>query len=31
LHNLLATFCPVGGPLKKESAVLAKSRKRSAT
>jgi ArsR family transcriptional regulator, arsenate/arsenite/antimonite-responsive transcriptional repressor len=31
LHNLLATFCPVGGPLKKESAALAKSRKRSAT
>jgi ArsR family transcriptional regulator, arsenate/arsenite/antimonite-responsive transcriptional repressor len=31
LHNLLATFCPVGGPLKKESAVLAKSRKRSGT
>jgi ArsR family transcriptional regulator len=31
LHDLLATFCPVGGPLKKESAALAKSRKRSAT
>jgi ArsR family transcriptional regulator len=31
LHNLLATFCPVGGPLKKESAALAKNRKRSAT
>ena len=30
LHNLLATFCPVGGPLKKESAALAKSRKRGA-
>ena len=28
LHDLLATFCPVGGPLKKESAVLARSRKR---
>jgi ArsR family transcriptional regulator len=23
LHNCLATFCPVGGPLKKESAALA--------
>jgi ArsR family transcriptional regulator len=31
LHDLLATFCPVGGPLKKESAALAKTRKRSAT
>ena len=31
LHDLLATFCPVGGPLKKESAALAKRRKRSAT
>ena len=30
LHDLLATFCPVGGPLKKESAALAKSRKRNA-
>ena len=30
LHDLLATFCPVGGPLKKESAALAKRRKRSA-
>src|SRR5258706_11188556 len=29
LHNYLATFCPVGGPLKKESAALAKSRKAS--
>jgi len=28
LHDLLATFCPVGGPLKKESAALAKGRKR---
>ncbi|WKB53600.1 metalloregulator ArsR/SmtB family transcription factor [Eleftheria terrae] len=26
LHNYLATFCPVGGPLKKESAALAKAR-----
>ena len=24
LHNFLATFCPVGGPLKKESAAKAK-------
>jgi ArsR family transcriptional regulator len=30
LHNLLATFCPVGGPLKKESAALAMGRKREA-
>ena len=30
LHNLLATFCPVGGPLKKESAALAKGGKRRA-
>ena len=29
LHNCLATFCPVGGPLKKESAALAKARKSS--
>lgn len=28
LYDLLATFCPVGGPLKRESAALAKSRKR---
>jgi DNA-binding transcriptional ArsR family regulator len=28
LHDCLATFCPVGGPLKKESAALAKARKR---
>lgn len=31
LHDLLATFCPVGGPLKKESAALARGRKRGAT
>ena len=31
LHDLLAAFCPVGGPLKKESAALARSRKRAAT
>ena len=30
LHDLLATFCPVGGPLKKESAALAKGGKRRA-
>ena len=30
LHNLLAAFCPVGGPLKKESAALAKAGKRRA-
>ncbi len=28
LHDMLATFCPVGGPLKKESAVLARKRAR---
>ena len=26
LHDMLATFCPVGGPLKKESAALARKR-----
>ena len=26
LHNYLADFCPVGGPLKKESAALARAR-----
>ncbi len=31
LHDMLATFCPVGGPLKKESAALARRRKGSAT
>lgn len=30
LHNYLAAFCPVGGPLKKESAALAKSGKAKA-
>jgi len=25
LHDMLATFCPVGGPLKRESAALARS------
>ncbi len=28
LHDMLATFCPVGGPLKKESAALARKRAR---
>lgn len=27
MHNFLAGLCPVGGPLKQESAVLAKARK----
>lgn len=27
IHNFLATFCPVGGPLKQESAAVAKTRK----
>lgn len=27
LHNYLATFCPVGGPLKKESAAVAKAKR----
>ena len=27
LHNYLAAFCPVGGPLKKESAALARTAK----
>ena len=26
LHSMLATFCPVGGPLKREGAAKAKSR-----
>jgi len=29
LHDMLATFCPVGGPLKKESAALARKRTRA--
>jgi DNA-binding transcriptional ArsR family regulator len=29
LHDMLATFCPVGGPLKKESAALATGRRRA--
>jgi ArsR family transcriptional regulator len=28
LHGYLATFCPVGGPLKRESAALAKAKKK---
>jgi ArsR family transcriptional regulator len=28
LHNYLTTFCPVGGPLKKESAAKALTKKR---
>lgn len=31
LHDLLTTFCPVGGPLKKESAALAKGARGKAT
>lgn len=31
LHNFVAAFCPVDGPLKKESAAPAKARKRTAT
>jgi ArsR family transcriptional regulator, arsenate/arsenite/antimonite-responsive transcriptional repressor len=27
IHNFLSTFCPVGGPLKKESAAKAKTKK----
>jgi ArsR family transcriptional regulator len=27
LHNFIATFCPVGGPLKRESAAKAKKEK----
>ena len=29
LHDMLASFCPVGGPLKKESAALARKRTRA--
>lgn len=28
LHSLLTTFCPVGGPLKRESAAIAKTRRK---
>ncbi len=30
LHNYLAAFCPVGGPLKKESGLLAQAKSRKA-
>jgi DNA-binding transcriptional ArsR family regulator len=30
LHSFLTTFCPVGGPLKRESASIAKSRRSKA-
>ncbi|MEO8002108.1 MAG: metalloregulator ArsR/SmtB family transcription factor [Arenimonas sp.] len=30
LHSFLTTFCPVGGPLKKESAAIAKSKRKTA-
>jgi ArsR family transcriptional regulator, arsenate/arsenite/antimonite-responsive transcriptional repressor len=29
LHNFLTTFCPVGGPLKRESAAMAKAKRSS--
>ena len=28
LHNFLATFCPVGGPLKRESLAVARSKQK---
>lgn len=28
LHDFLTTFCPVGGPLKRESAAIAKARRK---
>ena len=28
MHSFLATFCPVGGPLKKESAAIAKLKRK---
>lgn len=28
LHNFLTTFCPVGGPLKRESAAMAKAQRK---
>lgn len=30
LHTFLTTFCPVGGPLKRESKAIAKSRRKPA-
>ena len=29
LHDFLTTFCPVGGPLKRESAAIAKARRKT--
>jgi ArsR family transcriptional regulator len=29
LHSFLTTFCPVGGPLKRESKAIAKARRKS--
>ena len=29
LHSFLTTFCPVGGPLKRESAEIAKAKKKA--
>lgn len=29
LHTFLTTFCPVGGPLKRESAAMAKARRKA--
>ena len=29
LHGFLATFCPVGGPLKRESAAIAKAKSKA--
>jgi ArsR family transcriptional regulator, arsenate/arsenite/antimonite-responsive transcriptional repressor len=31
LHNYIATFCPIGGPLKRESAALAKAKRAAKT
>lgn len=29
LHTFLTTFCPVGGPLKRESAAIAKAKRKA--
>jgi DNA-binding transcriptional ArsR family regulator len=29
LHTFLTTFCPVGGPLKRESAAMAKAKRKT--
>lgn len=29
LHTFLTTFCPVGGPLKRESAVIARTKRKT--